>query len=153
MSLRNGAVPHNDDPNNVPITDGINPIRVCSDECENICLIKEIKSLRDKLKSKESENAQLKYHYTRKTTALTRKNAELKKKVIYNRTKVYRLSNTKSKLNATLKQLKKKKLLTNEEYSRNLQVLKVPSNLFNYAISISNNFIVLIISSTQIGEN
>lgn len=118
MCNSNDSVCNSDDMN-----DGMTSICACSSDCEKIDLVKQVKELREKLNSSEKENQELKNQYRIATTALAKKNSELKKKVVYNQTKVFRLSNTKSKLNGAIKELKRRQLLTDKQYTNNLKVL------------------------------
>lgn len=102
--------------------DEITPICVCNSDCDKIGLIKTINELREEMKNKDKENEELKHQYTLATKSFAKKSSALRKKVIFNRTKVYRLSSTRSKLNSAIKELKKRQILTDNECAKNLQV-------------------------------
>lgn len=114
IKLRIGAVPSIfalNDSNDTPECESMNDINVicaCSSECEKISLVKQIKELRGKIVLRDSENAQLKKKYSIAIQALAKRNAESRRKMIYNRIKISRLQETKRKLIVQLNELKKK---------------------------------------------
>lgn len=100
----------------------VNLICACRSDCEKISLVKEVKDLRESISLKNSENDKLKRKYALVTQALVRKNAESRRKMTCNRTKIYRLQETKRKLIVTINDLKKRNLLTEKEHAQCTQI-------------------------------
>lgn len=101
--------------------DPTNTISVCGSECEKIELLREIKELRESVKTKGAENTQNNLKYQIKIQQLTVKNDELNKKVAALRSKAHRLESTRTRLNSSIRNLKEEKMLT-DKFSKGLQV-------------------------------